>query len=163
MAKLVYSTITSLDGYTVDADGRFDWATPDDDVHAAVNDLERSIGTYLYGRRMYEVMAAWETVPTAGELTITGDYAAIWRAADKIVYSRTLQQVSSARTRVERDFDPAAVRELVAAAPADVSIGGPHLAAEAIRAGLVDECRLFVVPVAVGGGTPAFPRGVRLP
>ena len=154
MAKLIYSAITSLDGSVADAEGRFDWAAPDEEVHAFVNDLERTVGTYLYGRRMYEVMRAWETLPLAGQPP--------WRAADKIVYSTTLEDVASARTRIERDFDPGAVRELKASAGADLSVGGPHLAARALEAGLVDECHLFLNPVVVGGGNQAFPDGLRL-
>ena len=159
---LTYSAITSLDGYVADRDGRWDWSVPDEEVHAAVNDQERSVGTYLLGRRMYEVLVAWETMPTEGEPAAIGDYAGIWRAMDKVVYSGTLAGVSSARTRIERSFDPEAVRALVAAAPADVSIGGPTLAAQALRAGLVAEIRLFVSPAVVGGGTAALPDDLRL-
>jgi dihydrofolate reductase len=161
MAKLIYSAITSLDGYVADEDGNFDWAAPDPDVHAVVNDQERTIGTYLYGRRMYDVMAVWETMDTAGESDVMRDYAEIWRAADKIVYSRTLDDVSTPRTRLEREFDPDAVRALKEQAGSDITVGGPHLAAEAIRAGLVDELHLFVGPVVIGGGTSALPDGVR--
>ena len=161
MADLIYSAITSLDGYVADADGRFDWSVPDDDVHAFVNDLERPIGTYLLGRRMYEVLVAWETMDDPAP--VMRDFAEIWRATDKVVYSRTLETVSSARTRLEREFAPDAVRRLKATAERELSIGGPELAAEAIRAGLVDECRLFVSPIVVGGGTPALPDGVRWP
>jgi len=163
MARLIYSAIASLDGYVADEDGRFDWAAPDEEVHAFVNDLERPVGTYLYGRRMYGVMAFWETADTtAGDSTAVRDYAEIWRAADKIVYSRTLEAVTTARTRIERDFDPDAVRELKASADRDLTVGGPTLAAAAFRAGLVDELHLFLAPVAVGGGTRALPDGVRL-
>jgi len=163
MAKLIYSAITSLDGYVADSEGTFDWAAPDDEVHTAVNDLERPIGTYLYGRRMYEVMAYWATAPTStDEPSHLRDYAQIWQAADKVVYSRTLESVTTDRTRLERNFDPAAVRELTANAASDVSIGGPELAGEALRAGLVDEYHLFVSPVVVGGGTQALPDGVLL-
>ncbi len=163
MAKLIYSAITSLDGYVADEDGNFDWAAPDEEVHTFVNDLERPVGTYLYGRRMYEVMVYWETAHTlAGQPPFVRDFAAIWQAADKIVYSRTLQRVSSARTRIERDFDPEAVRQLKARAGRDLTVGGPDLAAQAIKAGLVDECHLFVAPVLVGGGNQAFPNHVRL-
>jgi len=161
MAKLIYTAIASLDGYIEDEDGRFEWAAPDEDVHAFVNDLERPIGTYLYGRRMYEVMAAWETI--SDPAPVMQDYAHVWRAADKIVYSTTLETVSSARTRIERAFDPEAVRQMKASAERDLSIGGPELAARAFRAGLVDECRLFLSPIVVGGGKPALPDGVRLP
>jgi dihydrofolate reductase len=156
---LVYSVIASLDGYTADAEGKFDWAEPDEEVHAFVNELERGVGTYLYGRRMYETMVYWETVPLAGQRRVSRDYAAIWRAADKVVYSTTLTAASSARTRIEPRFDPEAVRALKQRG--DVSVGGPGLAASAIRAGLVDEYHLFVTPVVVGGGTAVFPDGVR--
>ena len=162
MAKLIYSAITSLDGYVADEDGAFDWSAPDEEVHAFVNDLERPVGTYLYGRRMYEVMAVWETMDTLDEPAVMRDYAEIWRAADKIVYSTTLESVASARTRLERDFDPEVVRQLKGDAGADMGVGGPDLAARTIRAGLVDECQLFVSPVVVGGGTRALPDGVRL-
>jgi dihydrofolate reductase len=163
MTRLIHSAIMSLDGYVADQSGNFDWAAPDEEVHAFGNDLERPIGTYLYGRRMYEVMVAWENMPTFPDQppAIT-DYAQIWRVADKIVYSRTLQTVASARTRIERAFDPEAVRQLKAAAGRDLSVGGAGLAAQAIRAGLVDECHLFVTPIVVGGGTPALPGNVRL-
>jgi dihydrofolate reductase len=163
MAKLVYSAITSLDGYVADEDGKFDWAVPDEEVHAFVNDLERPIGTYLYGRRMYEVMLAWETADSSAEQPpLMRDYAAIWQAADKIVYSTTLRGPAGARTRIERAFDPDAVRRLKAAAERDISVGGPGLAAQAIKAGLVDECHLIVSPVVVGGGNPSLPHGVRV-
>ena len=163
MAKLIYSAITSLDGYVADEDGAFDWSAPDEEVHAFVNDLERPVGTYLYGRRMYDVMVAWETMHTLPDQTrAIWDYTAIWQAADKIVYSRTLETESSARTRIERDFDPDAVRRLKAQADRDVSVGGAELAAQALRAGLVDECHLFLNPVLVGGGARALPDGVRL-
>jgi dihydrofolate reductase len=162
MAKLIYSAITSLDGYVADEDGNFDWAEPDEEVHTLVNDLERQVGTYLYGRRMYEVLVAWETVDLADQPPFIRDYAGIWRAADKIVYSTTLQAVSSAKTRIERDFDPEAVRQMKASAGRDLSVGGPHLAARAIEAGLVDEYHLFLAPVAVGGGTRALPDDVRV-
>jgi dihydrofolate reductase len=161
VAKLIYAAITSLDGFVADESGNFDWAAPDEEVHAFVNDQEREVGTYLYGRRMYETMVYWETV-SDDEPPVIQDYTAIWRAADKIVYSKTLAAVSSAKTRLERDFDPEAVRQLKASADRDLSIGGPTLAAEAIKAGLVDEYHLFVTPVIVGGGTPALPGNVRL-
>ena len=158
MAKLHYTAITSLDGYIADADGDFDWGAPDDEVHAAVNDLERPIGTYLYGRRLYETMVYWETAPTDdGQPAVERDYTAIWQAAEKIVYSRTLHEVSSRRTRLERSFDVEAVRALKESATSDLSIGGATLAAEAITAGLVDDYHLFVNPVVVGGGTRASP------
>jgi len=163
VAKLIYSAIASLDGYIADADGSFDWAAPDEEVHAFVNDLERPIGTYLYGRRMYEVMVAWETMPTDdGQPPVMRDYTQIWRAADKIVYSRTLPAVSSARTRLERDLDVDAVRQLKASAASDLSVGGAGLAATLIAAGLVDELHLFLTPIVVGGGTAALPDDVRV-
>jgi len=163
MAKLIYSAITSLDGYVADPDGNFDWAVPDDEVHAFVNDLERPTGTYLYGRRMYEVMVGWETDPAlAGQSSLMRDFAELWQAAEKIVYSTTLEQVSTTRTRIERAFDPEAVRQLKAAARADIAVGGPELAAHAFQAGLVDECRLFVTPIVVGGGKQSLPDEVRL-
>jgi dihydrofolate reductase len=160
MARLIYSAIASLDGYVADADGNFDWAAPGEEVHAFVNDLERPIGTYLYGRRMYETMVPWETM--ADEQPVMRDYARIWQAADKVVYSRTLESVSSARTRIEREFDPEAVQQLKAAAERDLTIGGAQLAGVALRAGVVDEIQLFLNPVAVGGGKRALPEGVRL-
>ncbi|HEV7750319.1 MAG TPA: dihydrofolate reductase family protein [Baekduia sp.] len=163
MAKLIYSTIASLDGYVADADGKFDWSVPDDEVHAFVNDLERPIGTYLYGRRMYDVMVAWETMPAGpDESPVTRDYAQIWRAADKVVYSKTLAAPSSARTRIERDFDPDAIRQMKASAARDISVGGPQLAGEALKAGLVDECHVLVSPIVVGGGNPSLPDDVRV-
>ena len=163
MAKLIYSAIASLDGYVADEDGNFDWAAPDEEVHTFVNDLERPVGTYLYGRRMYEVMVFWETAHTfADQRPVMQDFAKIWQAADKVVYSRTLAAVSSARTRIERDFDPEAVRQLKASAGRDLSVGGPHLAAQAIRAGLADECHLFLTPFVVGGGNRSLPNNVRL-
>jgi dihydrofolate reductase len=162
MASIIYSAITSLDGYVADTDGRFDWAEPDQELHAVVNDLERAVGTYLYGRRMYEVLVAWETLPLDGQPPYLRDYAEIWRAADKVVFSRTLEAVSSARTRVERNFDAEAIRTMKATAESDLSVGGPELAGQAIRAGLVDEYHLFVAPVLVGGGTRALPDQVRV-
>jgi dihydrofolate reductase len=162
VAKLIYMTIASLDGYVADEDGKFDWAIPDDEVHAFVNDLERPIGTHLYGRRLYEVMIGWETMHTLPDQTpLTLDFAAIWQAAEKVVYSRTLEEVSSARTRIERDFDPEAVRQMKAEADRDISIGGATLAGEAIRAGLVDELHVIANPIVVGGGTRSLPDGVR--
>jgi dihydrofolate reductase len=163
MVKLIYSAITSLDGYVADERGKFDWSAPDDEVHRFVNDLERPIGTYLYGRRMYEVMVYWETAHTvADQPPFIRDYTEIWQAADKIVYSKTLDEASSARTGIEREFDPEQVRQLKAQAERDLSVGGPDLAAQAIRAGLVDEYHLFVTPIVVGGGTQSLPDGVRL-
>jgi dihydrofolate reductase len=160
VGKLIYSAIASLDGYTEDEDGKFDWATPDEQVHAFVNDLERPVGTYLYGRRMYETMVPWETM--ADPAPVMRDYAEIWQAAEKVVYSATLEAVTSARTRLERSFDRDAVRELKASRERDLSVGGPTLAAEALRAGLVDELHLFLNPIVVGGGKPALPDGVRV-
>jgi dihydrofolate reductase len=163
MARLIYSALTSLDGYVADEHGNFDWAEPDEEVHAFVNDIERGAGTHLYGRRMYEVMVAWEAWPNlAAEPFVIQDYAAIWQAADKIVYSKTLDRVSSARTRIERDFDPAAIRQMKSEAARDISIGGPHLAAQAIEAGLVDELHQYVTPIVVGGGNRFLPDGVRV-
>jgi dihydrofolate reductase len=162
MAELIYSALASLDGYVADEDGKFDWAEPDEEVHTFVNDLSRPIGTYLLGRRMYEVLVAWETIDLSDEPPVIRDFAEIWRAADKIVYSRTLETVSSARTRIERDFDPDAVRQLKAAADRDLAVGGPELAAQAFEAGLVDECHLFLSPVVVGGGKQSLPDNVRL-
>ena len=163
MAKLIYSAITSLDGYVADAEGKFDWAAPDEELHAAVNDLERRISTYLYGRRMYEVMRYWDAPPNlADQPHVVQDYARIWQAADKIVYTRTLETVSSARTRIERDFDPTAIRQLKAQAGSDISVGGPELAGLAIKAGLVDEIHLFLGPIVVGGGKPSLPSDVRV-
>jgi dihydrofolate reductase len=163
VARLVYAAIASLDGYVADEDGTFEWAAPDEEVHAFVNDLERPVGTYLYGRGMYEVMVAWETPEAfADDSPVTRDFAAIWQAADKVVYSRTLEGVSSARTRIEREFDPEAVRRMKAAATRDITVGGPGLAGAAIRAGLVDDVHLLVVPVLVGGGTRSLPDDVRL-
>jgi dihydrofolate reductase len=162
MAKLIYAAIASLDGYVEDEESRFDWAAPDDEVHAFVNDLERPIGTYLYGRRIYETMVFWETMGTeADQPGVSSDYAGIWRAAEKIVYSRSLQAVSSARTRIEREFDGDAVRRLKQSAGADITVGGAELAGHAIRAGLVDECHLFLSPIVVGGGKRALPDNVR--
>ena len=164
MGRLIYTTIGSLDGYIADEEGRFDWAEPDAEVHGFVNDLERPIGLYLYGRRIYEVMTYWETATAETEPEITPvelDYAELWRAADKVVYSSTVDAVGTARTRLERTFDADAVRSLVDASPSDAGIGGAALAAEALRAGLVAEYRVFTYPVIVGGGTPSFPTGVR--
>jgi len=157
--KLIYSTIASLDGYIEDEYGKFDWAAPDEEVHAFVNDLERPVGTHLYGRRMYETMIYWET--SDDPQPVMRDFAEIWREADKIIYSRTLESTASARTRIEREFDPEAVRRLKETAGTDLTVGGPGLAAQAIEAGLVDEYQVFLVPIAVGGGKRAFPDGVR--
>jgi dihydrofolate reductase len=162
MAKLIYTAITSLDGYVADEDGNFDWAEPDEEVHTFLNGLERPIGTYLYGRRLYQVMVAWETLTLADQPPFIQDFARIWRVADKIVYSGTLETASSARTRIERDFEPEAVRQMKATAGRDISVGGPDLAVQAIKAGLVDECHLFLAPVLVGGGKQSLPNDVRL-
>jgi dihydrofolate reductase len=164
MVKLIYSPIASLDGYVEDEQGKFDWAAPDDEVHAFVNELERPIGTYLYGRRMYETMVFWETVSGgADQPAVIRDFAEIWRAAEKIVFSRTLQTVASARTHLERTFDADAVRRLKEAAGADITIGGAELAGQAIAAGLVDELHLFLGPIIVGGGKRALPDDIRVP
>ena len=163
MGKLIYAAIASLDGYVEDEEGRFDWSTPDDEVHAFVNDLERPIGTYLYGRRMYETMVFWESVTIeADEPAVFFDFAGIWRAADKIVYSRALQEVSSARTRIEHEFDRDAIRRLQQSSGADTAIGGAELAGHAMGAGLVDECHLFLCPIVVGGGKRALPDNIRV-
>src|SRR5690242_9155547 len=163
MARLIYSAIMSLDGYVADADGRFEWAAPDEEVHAFANELERPIGTYLYGRRMYETMVFWETVtPEADEPAVFLDYAEIWRAADKVVFSRTLETISSERTRIEREFDSDSVRRLKQSATADIAVGGAELAGHAIGAGLVDELHLLLCPVIVGGGKRALPDDVRM-
>lgn len=163
MAKLIYSTITSLDGYVADVDGNFEWAVPDKEVHTFINDLARQFGTYLYGRRMYEVMVGWESAHTrADQPPFMQEFAQIWQAADKIVYSKTLKAISSARTRIERDFDPEAVRQMKARAGRDILVGGPDLAAQAIKAGLVDEWHLFVAPIVVGGGKQTLPSNVHL-
>ena len=163
MAKLIYSGITSLDGYIADADGNFDWSMPDEEVHAFVNDLTRPIGTYLFGRRMYEVMVVWEELADDPELpAVEQDFARIWQNADKIVYSTTLETVPSARTRIERSFDPEEIRRMKASAERDLVVDGAELAAHALRAGLVDECHLLVSPVMVGGGKRFLPDGVRM-
>ncbi len=162
MARLLYSGITSLDGYIADASGSFAWAEPDEEVHAYVNDAHRTVGTHLYGRRLYEVMVAWENVSTTEGPAVMRDFAATWQEADKIVYSTTLPEVSSPRTRLERRFDPAAVARLKETSDRDLLVGGPGLAASALRAGLVDEIRPVVVPVVVGGGTPFLPTDLTL-
>ena len=163
MGKLIYSAIASLDGYVEDEEGKFDWAMPDEELHSYVNDLERPIGTYLYGRRMYETMVFWETTGAdREEPSVFDDYAGIWRAAEKVVYSRTLEKVSSERTRVEREFEADAVRRRKESSESDLSVGGAELAGEAFRAGLVDEFHLSLFPVVVGGGKRALPDGVRV-
>lgn len=162
MARLVYSAIASLDGYVADEAGNFDWSAPDEEVHAFVNDLERPLGTYLFGRRMYEVLAVWETMDLADQPEVIRDYAEIWRAAEKVVFSRTLTEPASAKTRIEPEFDPVAIAQLKGASERDISVGGPNLAAQALSTGLVDELNLFVSPVIVGGGTRALPDGLKL-
>lgn len=164
MAKLIYSAITSLDGYVEDEDGNFDWAMPDDEVHAFINDLERQVGTYLYGRRMYETMLIWETPELLpDQQPLMWDFAQVWQATDKIVFSKTLETVSSARTRIERAFEPETVRRMKEeSAERDITVGGADLAAQAFKAGLVDECHLFLTPIVVGGGKRSLPNHVRL-
>jgi dihydrofolate reductase len=161
MAKMIYAAIASLDGYVADEDGKWDWSVPDEEVHALVNDLARPIGTWLLGRRMYEVLSAWDTIED--DEPVIRDFAEIWRSADKVVYSRTLEAPSTARTRIEREFDPEAVRRMKAGSERDLSISGPELAAQGLRAGLVDEIQLSLSPIIVGGGTPALPDGAKVP
>jgi dihydrofolate reductase len=163
MADLIYAALASLDGYVEDEDGKFDWAEPDEEVHSFVNDLEREVGTYLYGRRVYETMAVWETMPLDEQSGYIRDYAELWRNSDKIVYSRTLDTASTSRTRIERDFDPDSVRRLKDEVERDLAVGGAELAGQAFRAGLVDELHLLLAPVVVGGGKRALPDDVRLP
>ena len=163
MGKLIYAANISLDGFLEDETGAFDWSVPDEEVHAFWNEHERRIGTSLYGRRMYETMAVWERDDwLTDEPAVVREYAQIWRDADKVVYSSSLSEVSTARTRIEREFHPEAVRRLKETSAPDLSIGGAGIAAEAFRNGLVDECVLLLCPVIVGGGKPALPRGVRL-
>jgi dihydrofolate reductase len=163
VAELIYASNMSLDGCTEDAGGALDWAPPDDEVFAFTTDLMRSVGTYLYGRRMYETMAVWETDPAlAAQSDLMGEFADVWQAADKVVWSTTLAGVPTRRTRLERRFDPAAVADLKAAAPHDLLVGGPTLAAQAMAAGLVDECRLIVWPVVLGGSKPALTTEARV-
>ena len=162
MASLLYAAIVSLDGYVADDDGNFDWAVPDEEVHTFMNDLVRPVGTYLYGRRMYETMSGWETEPKfADQSRVARDFADIWCAADKVVYSSTLKRPSTTRTRIERDFDVDSVRQMKSSAR-DLAVGGPNLAAHAFTAGLVDECHLFIAPVVIGGGNRALPQHQRL-
>jgi dihydrofolate reductase len=161
MARLIYSAIASLDGYVEDQDGNFGWGAPDEEVLAFINDQERPVGTYLYGRRMYETMAYWETVSSGDQSAAARDFTDIWRSAEKVVYSRTLEAPTTARTRIERDFDPAAIRRLKESSDRDVSVGGVELAGQAMAAGLVDECHLFLCPIIVGGGKGALPGGLR--
>jgi dihydrofolate reductase len=163
MARLIYAAIASVDGYVEDREGRFEWGAPDEEMHAFINELERPVDTYLYGRRMYETMLYWETAHLdQGQSSIARDFAEIWRAAEKIVFSRTLEAVSSARTRIERDFDANTVQQLKTSSERDLTVGGANLAAQAIKAGLVDELQLFVVPAVVGGGKPWLPEDLRL-
>ncbi len=162
MSKLIYIANVSVDGYIEDSDGNFDWTTPTDEAFAFVTDLVRASGTYLYGRRMYETMAVWETDPAlAAQSELRGDFAHVWRAANKVVYSTTLREVSTAKTRLERTFDPDAIRDLKASAAEDLTVGGPNLAAHAFRAGLVDECHLFIGPVFLGAGKSSLPHDTR--
>jgi len=163
MAKLIFSAITSLDGYYEDESGAFDWGTPDEEMFGFVNDLEGSVGTYLYGRRMCETMVYWETAQSlADQQSYERDFTKMWHAADKIVYSRSLSTVSSAKTRLERNFDPKVIHEMKSEQERDITVSGPNLAAQAFRAGLVDECQLFLTPVVLGGGKPSLPNDIRL-
>ena len=162
MAKLIYVSNVSLDGYIEDEHGSLDWTEPDDEVFVFITDLVRSVGTFVYGRRLYESMAVWETDPVlAAQSELTVDFANVWEAADKVVYSTTLEAVSTAKTRLERSFDPDSVRDMKASATSDLTVGGANLAAHAFKAGLVDECQLFIHPVLIGGGKPALPSGTR--
>jgi dihydrofolate reductase len=161
MGRLVYSAITSLDGYVADEQGRWDWSIPDAEVHAFVNDMSRACGTWLLGRRMYDVLVAWETME--GDEPEIREFTEIWHGSDKVVYSRTLEEPRSARTRIEREFDPEAVRALKEQADRDLSVAGPELAAQAFAAGLVDDVHLFVSPIVVGGGNAALPSGIQIP
>lgn len=163
MAKLIYHTNMSLDGFIEDEDGKFDWAVPTEEVHRFINDLLRPVGTHLYGRRLYETMAVWETDPAfAAGMPYIRDFAQIWHAADKIVYSKSLEAPFTTRTRIERDFDPETVRQMKASAKLDMIVGGAELAAQAFKAGLVDEFHLILAPVVIGSGKPALPRQFRL-
>ncbi|MCC9146165.1 MULTISPECIES: dihydrofolate reductase family protein [unclassified Arthrobacter] len=162
MGRLIYTSITSLDGYVADEAGSFDWSMPDEEVHSFVNGLDRSIGTYLLGRQLYEVMTYWDSVPAEGEPPAILEYAGIWQAADKVVFSRSLSEVTAPRTRLEREFAPAAVRALVEASDGDVSVGGANLAGQALKAGLVDELQQLLSPVVIGGGKRFLPDGLRL-
>jgi dihydrofolate reductase len=162
MADLIYFAIASLDGYVSDERGKWEWSVPDEEVHGHVNEQMRRIGTHLYGRRMYEVLVAWETLDTAGEPPWIDDFARIWRGQDKVVYSTTLDTVTSTRTTLERDFDPESVRAMKATATRDLTVSGPGLAATALDAGLVDEIQLYLAPVVVGGGTPSLPAGTQI-
>jgi dihydrofolate reductase len=160
--KLTTINNVSVDGYIEDEHGSFDWTAPDDEYYAFITDLVRSVGTYLYGRRLYETMAVWETDPTlAAQSELRAEFANVWQAADKVVYSTTLKAASTAKTRLEHSFDPDSVRDMKASATSDLTVGGPNLAAHAFKAGLVDECHLFVHPVVVGRGKPALPKDTR--
>jgi dihydrofolate reductase len=162
MAKLIYTVIMSLDGYNADKNGNFNWAEPDEEVHSFINELGRHDGTYLYGRRMYEVMAVWQTLPTHDQPSCIADFANIWRAADKVIYSKTLKTASTPRTRIEQHFEPEAVRRIKASATRDLAVGGPTLAAHAFKAGLIDVCHVFIAPIIVGDGNSAFPSDIHL-
>ena len=163
MANLIYSAIGSLDGYVADEQGKFDWAAPDEEVHTFVNNLARPVGTFVLGRRMYDVLAYWDDPPALDQQpSVIQEFTEIWKSADKVVYSRTLEAAQTARTRIERDFDAEAVRQLKAESDRDLAVGGPDLAAQAIRAGLVDEYQLYLTPVLVGGGTRSLPRDLRI-
>ncbi len=168
MGKLIYLITTSLDGFVADQDGNFDWAVPSEEVHAFVNDIVRNVGTSLLGRKMYDIMKVWDTIPTEGTneamdgpSEAMNDYAKIWRAAKKIVYSTSLSDVAIANATIARSFDPNAIRKLVAESDKDFDIGGPHLAAEAIRAGIVDEYHQFIVPIIIGSGNDWLPKDVK--
>jgi dihydrofolate reductase len=163
MAKVIYVANVSLDGYIEDENGSFDWTAPDDALFAFITDLVRPVGTHLYGRRLYETMAVWETDPAlAASSELMADFANVWQAADKVVYSTTLDAVSTAKTRLEWNFDPDSIREMKASATTDLTVGGARLAGDALKAALVDECHLIIRPVLVGGGKPALPRGTRI-
>jgi dihydrofolate reductase len=164
MAKLIYSAITSLDGYVADKDGKFDWSVPDAEVMAFLNEIERPLGTYLYGRGMYEVMAGWETAHLSEDQPpFSEDFAQLWQAASKVVYSRTLDKVTTSKTRLEREFDPDAVRKMKEESDTDLSVGGSEIAGQALKAGVVDEVHLYLSPILVGGGKPSLPDDLRLP
>jgi dihydrofolate reductase len=163
VAKLIFSAITSLDGYVEDERGNFDLGAPDEEVHSFVNDLERPVGTYLYGRRMYETMVYWETAQAlVDQRPCSREFTEIWQAADKIIYSESLKIVSSAKTRIERRFDPKAIQRMKSIQERDITVGGPNLAAQAFKAGLVDEYQLFLTPVVLGGGKPSLPNDLRV-
>jgi dihydrofolate reductase len=164
MAKLIYSAITSLDGYVADEDGKFDWSVPDAEVMAFLNEIERPLGTYLYGRKMYEVMAGWETAHLReNQMPASEDFTQLWQAASKVVYSRTLEKVTTSKTRLEREFDPDAVRKMKEESDKDMSVGGSELAGHALKCGVVDEVHLYLSPILVGGGKPSLPKDLRLP